>query len=131
MVLTKWLRAVNSREYRSGISYFCRIIRKHSAASWMVDATRLCAPPLKDQNWTVNKISDSLLQTPLNRIAFVTSNDLFIEVVTEKIKEKLHQKTSNQILMESFRTYSQAFDWLFATRDKEGLFREDVIQGQH
>lgn len=122
---SQWLRAVNSQEYRSSLIYFSRKIKAAKVSYWLADLTRLSSPNLHDQQWTAELIGSTVRSAKLKKIALVLPDDLFLEVVIEKIGEKVLQKTGNQVQISSFNNFQQACNWLESQIDIEGLFRQD------
>jgi hypothetical protein len=65
----------------------------------------------------------------LKKIAIVLPDDLFLELVMEKIKDGIAGE-SGWLAIEHFRSYAQALDWLKNGRDTEGLFRFTSLQSE-
>ncbi|MHC2993835.1 hypothetical protein OB13_20465, partial [Pontibacter sp. HJ8] len=60
IILTKWLCAVTSSEYRFAVRYVLKAIRKAKVDFWLIDATRMSTPALQDQKWTIDWTSAAL-----------------------------------------------------------------------
>ena len=126
LVQSQWLRAVDSSEYRKYLKRTCHAIKINSVVYWLADLTRLSSPNMIDQKWTAELVGKLISGTHLRRIALVLPDDLFLEVVIEKIGEQVVRKTKNQIQIAYFNTHESAFQWLLSVKDSEGLFREDL-----
>lgn len=125
LLQSQWLRAVNSQEYRSSLTYFSRKIKALKVNYWLADLTRLSSPNIHDQQWTAELLGATVRSAKLKKIALVLPDDLFLEVVIEKIGEEVLQKTGNQVQISSFSNPQEACEWLVSQVDIEGLFRQD------
>lgn len=122
---SRWLRAVDSYEYRLSITQSYKAIKINNAVCWLADFTRLSTPNMHDQKWTASVLSESLLVTKLRKIAFLLPDNLFMEVVIEKITEQLLQKTDNQIKVGLFSTLDLALEWLGIHPEADNILSED------
>jgi hypothetical protein len=125
LVQSQWLRAVDSIEYRKYTKKTCDTIEVNSVVWWLADLTKLSSPNMVDQKWTAELVGKRMSGTRLRKIALVLPDDLFLEVVVEKIGEQVERLTKNQIQIAYFNCYAAAFEWLLAAKDSEGLFRDD------
>lgn len=123
MVYSQWLRTVDSAEYRQALLSVCDLIRKSNANYWLLDLSRATSPTISDQNWTTDLLGQNLLQSHIRKIAFVLPDDLFMEVITEKVSTKVKMLTNNQIQIGRFSNLEVAQQWLGSRSDLEGLFR--------
>ncbi|WP_299700686.1 STAS/SEC14 domain-containing protein [uncultured Pontibacter sp.] len=126
LVQSQWLRAVDSAEYRRSLKKTYDAIKVNSVVCWLADITRLSSPNMIDQKWTAELLGKRMSATRLRKIALVLPDDLFLEVVVEKIGEQVVRMTKNQIQIAYFNSHASAFQWLLSRKDSEGLFREDI-----
>lgn len=112
VLLTKWLRAVNSQEYRESILSFYRFLKNEGVLYWVVDITRTASPDMHDQKWTTNLLGPGICETNLKKIAVILPDDLFLEVVSEKMAEEVLRLCGMQVEIAFFGDYGEAFDWL-------------------
>lgn len=124
LVQCQWLRGISSAEYRQGLEQACRVIETKPTVCWIIDATRLVAPNMSDQKWTTELIGHCMNQTKLRKIAFVLPDDLFSEVVAEKISSDVMQMNYNNIVIASFSSFEKGLHWLLSNTETEGLFRD-------
>jgi hypothetical protein len=50
IIITTWLCAVISREYRAVVTSVLKAVKKSRVDCWLIDANRLSTPALQDQN---------------------------------------------------------------------------------
>lgn len=126
LVQSQWLRAVDSTEYRKSLTKTYDTIKNNRVVCWLADATRLSTPNMIDQKWTANLVGERMSATALRKIALVLPDDLFLEVVAEKIGERIIRMTNNKIQIGYFNSHASALEWLIRLKDSEGLFRDDI-----
>jgi hypothetical protein len=126
LVQSQWLRAVDSTEYRKSLKRTYNTIKVNCVIGWLADLTRLSSPNMIDQKWTAELVGKRMSATRLRKIALVLPDDLFLEVVAEKIGEEVVRMTKNQIQIAYFNSHESAFQWLLSIKEKEGLFRDDI-----
>jgi hypothetical protein len=131
LVKCHWLRAISSSEYRLGMQQTCQVIESHHPVRWIIDATRLIAPNMADQKWTTELIGHCMNQVQLRKIALVLADDLFSEVVAEKISSRIMQMIRNPIKIASFNDFEKGMHWLLSDPETEGLFRDSVTHSNN
>ncbi|MBX0331820.1 STAS/SEC14 domain-containing protein [Pontibacter sp. HSC-14F20] len=125
LLSSQWLRVGNSTEYRQALINICRQLQKYNACGWLVDFSRMATPNMSDQNWTIELLGHSLPQTRLRKLALVLPDDLFLEVVVEKVSNSLLSMSGNQVQIAQFDDPDTAQQWLICCSDpNEGLFRD-------
>jgi hypothetical protein len=127
LIHSAWLRTVDSQEYRIALNYFIHFICMHKVSYWLADITQLSTPNMYDQKWTVELIGSLLQDSYLKKIAVVLKDDLFMEVVLERISEEVSRVSDRYVQIEVFNNPAHADKWLMASQDIEGLFREDIM----
>lgn len=130
LVCTRWLKTVSSRNYRSTVIHFFKVIKKYRPVYWLLDMNRLSSPTMDDQRWTMQYINQALKGTSIKKVAVVLPNDLLLELVMERIWEGVDEELKKRIPAEYFRMTSQALRWLLPAYETEGLFREEAVKGK-
>lgn len=121
---SQWLRVVNSNEYRLSLENICQQLEMNKALHWLADFSRMTSPNISDQNWTIELLGHHLPNTKLRRIALVLPDDLFLEVVVEKLSYSLLKMVDNKVQIGHFTDMDVAQRWLVSSNDlEEGLFR--------
>lgn len=124
LLSSQWLRVVNSTEYRQALVNVCKRLRKSNAMGWLVDFSHTTTPNMSDQNWTIELLGHSLPLTKLRKLALVLPDDLFLEVVVEKVSNSLLSMSNNKVQIAYFADPCAAQQWLTSSNDPcEGLFR--------
>ncbi|GAB3200926.1 hypothetical protein GCM10027293_22810 [Pontibacter aydingkolensis] len=111
-VLTvRWLRPVQSSEYRNGIQKVGHTLINQKLERILINNQRLGVPPLDDQNWLTKTLTDIVSASHLKRIAIVTSNDTFQQLANESVDCKIK---SLGALYKPYYFFSEeeAFEWL-------------------
>ena len=124
LLLTKWLRTVNSQEYRASLLSFYQSVIDNQILYWIVDVTRISSPDMPDQKWTIDLLGPGICDTHLKRIAFILPDDLFLEVVTEKMADEVLKLCEGQVEIAYFRDYEQAFSWLHVFLNIANMHKE-------
>lgn len=127
MIQSAWLRAVDSEEYRVGIKHFFKRIRTSRVANCLLDFTRGSTPNINDQKWTAEFFGKGMHNTAVSKFAIVLPDDLFLEVVLEKIREGVIRLSDESLQIAFFNELDGAYTWLGAHMDTEGLFRSDLM----
>ncbi|PVY42167.1 STAS/SEC14 domain-containing protein [Pontibacter virosus] len=124
LISSQWLRVVNSYEYRQALVNVCKQLQNSNAMCWLVDFSRVSTPNMSDQSWTIELLGHSLPHTKLRKLALVLPDDLFLEVVVEKVSDSLLSMTNNKVQIAHFADSGAAQQWLVSCSDPdEGLFR--------
>lgn len=126
LLRSHWVRAVNSCEYRQSITAACQMFRSTGASSWLADARTLSSPNMTDQNWTAGLLGRCLPNTNMRKIAIILPDDLFLEVVAEKIAAQIERMTPSHIQINHFAHEQLALCWLVSMSEHEGLFRDTL-----
>jgi hypothetical protein len=109
---SRWLRVVNSAEFREGMLYIEDCIVKHSLITWLFDALKLGAPVLLDQRWTVEHVIAILEKTELKKVALIMPGDYIMHMIGEKMRKMVYHTFGKRILLECFSREDHAFFWL-------------------
>lgn len=124
LLSSQWLRVVNSTEYRQALMNVCKRLQKSNAMGWLVDFSNMTSPNMSDQSWTIELLGHSLPLTKLRKLALVLPDDLFLEVVVEKVSNSLLSMSGNKLQIAYFADSCTAQQWLASSSDPcEGLFR--------
>jgi hypothetical protein len=127
LLFTKWLRAVNTQEYRLSVLHCMDALNNSKVYYWLIDITRIFSPAMNDQKWTTELIGPAICHTLLKKIAVVIPDDLFLEVVAEKMGEEVLRLCDDQVKIAYFRHYEQALNWLQISLDPDQVFRQDTL----
>lgn len=123
-ISSRWLRVGNSAEYRQALVDTCKQLHKSNAMGWLVDFSRMTSPDMRDQNWTLDLLTQSLPHTKLRKLAVVLPDDLFLEVAVERVRDGLLNVSNINLQIAQFSDSSAAQHWLVSDNDPcEGLFR--------
>ena len=124
LLSSHWLRVVNSAEYRQALIKSCKQLQESKAMCWLVDFNNFSTPNMSDQRWTIDLLSHSLPQTKLRKLALVLPDNLFLEVVLEKLSNSLLNMPNIKVQIAHFADPNTAQQWLASAKDPcEGLFR--------
>jgi hypothetical protein len=127
LVHSAWLRSVDSHEYRIALNHFIHCVCMHKVSYWLADITQLSTPNMYDQKWTADLIGSILHQTYLKKIAVVLKDDLFMEVVLERMGDEVFKMTDTYVQIAIFHDLGHADDWLKTNQNVEGLFRDESM----
>jgi hypothetical protein len=116
---SRWLRVVDSTEFREGLLYVEDCIVKHQLLTWLFDALKLGAPVLLDQRWTVEHIIAILEKTELRKVALIMPGDYIMHMIGEKMRKKVYSTFGKKILLECFSREEHALFWLNSTETSE------------
>ncbi|PKV75096.1 STAS/SEC14 domain-containing protein [Pontibacter ramchanderi] len=123
LLSSQWLRVVNSKEYRQAILRICKQLQKSNASGWLIDISRMATLNMSDQHWTIEMLGHELPQTKLRKLALVLPDDLFLEVVVEKVSNSLLHMFRPDFQIAHFSDPTAAQKWLISSNDPyEGLF---------
>lgn len=124
LLSSHWLRVVNSAEYRQAILKSCKQLQESNAQCWLVDFNNFTTPNMSDQSWTIDLLGHNLPHTKLQKLALVLPDNLFLEVVVEKVSNSLLNMPNNKVQIAHFADPEAAQQWLASSKDPcEGLFR--------
>ncbi|MFD1188371.1 hypothetical protein, partial [Pontibacter rugosus] len=112
-IRSKWLRSVNSQEYREGMLYTHKLITEHNLFFWIYDASRYSAPNVSDQVWLTNVFTPLLTQTNLKKTASILSGDVIMQMVAEQIRVKALPIMIDKLQYQSFHDLESAEEWIF------------------
>ncbi|MEJ8804277.1 hypothetical protein [Pontibacter sp. H249] len=109
----KWLRSVDSHEYRLGIQKGIQALVKHQPKKMMINNQRLGVPSLNDQKWLLDVATETLRSCILTKIAVVNSVDAMQQLALEQVGTKIRNSC---IDYQSYYFYSEeeALEWLTA-----------------
>ena len=111
MISLRWLKPVNSTEFRCGVQKVGQLIREQYLEKFMVNNQNLGVLSVQDQSWVMQQMCNIITETNLSRIAVVSSENTLQQMVTETIDRKIQQ---NSKLYEPayFFTEDEAIEWL-------------------
>lgn len=122
---------MNSEEYRESVLNLYQSLTNNRILYWIVDITRLTSPAMNDQKWTINLFGPGICDTHLQKIAIILPDDLFLEVVTEKIADEALRLCGGQVEIAYFRDYEQAFNWLHVFINIDNIYKERTCLGEN
>ncbi|WP_276496250.1 hypothetical protein [Pontibacter litorisediminis] len=114
LLTLRWLRPVQSREYRYGVLLAGRALMAHKLERLLVDNRRLGIPSLEDQAWLTNVSIEILAKSRLTRMAIIPSFDWLQQMATEAVGCKIKGAVPTY-LSSYFLTESEALEWLQET----------------
>lgn len=107
----RWLKQVESADYKYGIQTLCSTLSEHKLEKVMINNQRLGAISLPDQSWLSNKIIEVISGNNLKRMAVITSKDSLQLLVNEAVDKKV--KSKNNLYDPSyFFSEDEAMEWL-------------------
>jgi hypothetical protein len=121
-LISRWLRIVDSAEFREGLVYIQSCIEKQNLNSWLFVAMHFAPPALMEQRWTVEHIVTLLEKTTLKKIALVLPDDGILYTVGNRMRKKIYHTFGQKILLECFSREDHALFWLNGAEATEAWY---------
>ncbi|MER2999248.1 hypothetical protein [Pontibacter populi] len=113
MVETRWLGFASSSGYRDGLEHYLEVARKHEIKLWLGDYRLARVVRMDDQEWAAKEWFPKFLPvaTGIEKMARVQSDDVFSQMSSDSMKEKL-DISGLPFLFSEFKNYENARAWL-------------------
>ncbi|MDX5438545.1 MAG: hypothetical protein LPK03_15185 [Pontibacter sp.] len=111
LISLRWLKQVNSPEFRNGIEKVGQLIREQHLDKFMVNNQNLGVLSVQDQGWVMQQMCSIITETNLSRIAVVSSENTLQQLVTETIDQKI-KENSKLYMPNYFFSEEEALEWL-------------------
>ncbi|WP_162426595.1 hypothetical protein [Pontibacter pudoricolor] len=113
MVETCWLGFASSNGYRDGLEHYLEAARKYEVKFWMGDYRLARVVRMDDQEWAANEWFPRFMPvaTGIEKMARVQSEDVFSQMSSDSMKEKL-DISGLPFLFSEFKNYEDAKAWL-------------------
>ena len=111
ILLVRWLRNVQSHEYRSGIEQIGHILLKQGIDKLLVNNQRMGVLTMDDQGWLAEISIKVFSVINLKKLAIVSSTD-FMQQYTNEILDKRVKESTPYFPTEYFLTEREGLEWL-------------------
>lgn len=113
LVETRWLAFAPSKDYRDGLGRYLEAISQNDVKLWLGDYRLARVIRLEDQQWAAKEWFPQFLPVAngIERMARVQSEDLFSQMSSDNLKEKLDIK-GLPFSFSEFKYYDDAKAWL-------------------
>ncbi|PKV76262.1 hypothetical protein [Pontibacter ramchanderi] len=92
-LLVRWLRPVQSHEYRLGIEETGRVLLKLGLEKLLVNNQRMGVLTMDDQGWLAAISIRMISQSNLKQLAIISSTDFFQQHTNEKLDSRVKEQT--------------------------------------
>ena len=116
LAIVRWLRPLQSKEYRYGVLKVGQALLDNHIQKLLVDSRRLGSPTLKDQAWVAEKMRDIFGRCGLRRLARLQSHDIFHQMAAEAVYKKVLQAPA-PYRMREFSSEEDALEWLLGPNE--------------
>ena len=111
LLTVRWLRPVESREYRYGVLKAARALQLNKLEKMLINNQRLGIPALDDQRWLCAVSINVLSRCRLKRMAIISSHDTLQQITNETVGKKV--KNANIAYQSGyFLCEDEALEWL-------------------
>ncbi|MBF8962945.1 hypothetical protein I0P70_06790 [Pontibacter sp. FD36] len=93
MLLVRWLRPVQSHEYRFGIEETGRVLLELGLEKLIVNNQRMGVLTMDDQGWLASISIRMISQSKLKQLAIISSTDFFQQHTNEKLDSRVKEQT--------------------------------------
>ncbi|WP_143732086.1 hypothetical protein [Pontibacter lucknowensis] len=93
MLLVRWLRPVQSHEYRFGIEETGRVLLELGLQKLLVNNQRMGVLTMDDQGWLAAISIRMISQSKLKQLAIISSTDFFQQHTNEKLDGRVKEQT--------------------------------------
>ena len=111
ILLARWLRNVQSREYRSGIEQIEHILLKQGIDKLLVNNQRMGVLTMDDQGWLAEISIKVFSSISLKKLAVVSSTDC-MQQYTNEILDKRVKEATPYFSTEYFLSEREGLEWL-------------------
>ena len=106
----EWKGFASSNEIRAAALRSLEFVNEYGISRWLSDRRKMKAIRQQDQQWTVEEYIPKVLESPLQRIATIVSEDMFNNMAIEQILKRSGGLGS--IAMRNFDNAAEAMEWL-------------------
>ncbi|SIT85600.1 hypothetical protein SAMN05444128_1568 [Pontibacter indicus] len=93
MLLVRWLRPVNSHEYRLGIEETGRVLLEMGLQKLLINNQRMGVLTMDDQGWLAAISIRTISQSNLKQLAIISSTNFFQQHTNEKLDRRVKEQT--------------------------------------
>ncbi|MDO6388981.1 hypothetical protein Q4E40_02495 [Pontibacter sp. BT731] len=93
LLLVRWLRPVQSHEYRSGIEETGRVLLELGLEKLLVNNQRMGVLTMDNQGWLATISIQMISQSNLKQLAIISSTDFFQQHTNEKLDSRVKEQT--------------------------------------
>lgn len=118
LLLSTWLRPIQSHEFHAGAEYLLSLLKARKAKSFLCDSRYRDPLSVAGRAWFKNVYVARMKQTALTRVALVTSIDLLLDSELELLVSYLNLALENQVKHQKFETEESALEWLLQPKQQ-------------
>ncbi len=107
----RWLRPVQSHEYRHGITETGKVLLPRKLEKLLVNNQRMGVLTMDDQAWLARISIEVISQSSLRRLAIVSSTDIMQQLTNETLDAQVKQSTP-YFKTRYFYSEQEAVEWL-------------------
>ncbi|AKQ45165.1 hypothetical protein TH63_05205 [Rufibacter radiotolerans] len=113
LIETRWLQFATSNEYRAGLNQYLEAVSRNEVRLWLGDYRLGKVVKLEDQEWAAKDWFTRFLplSTGIEKMARVQAQDIFSQISSDGMKEKL-DIDGLPFQFSEFKYYESAKDWL-------------------
>ena len=111
ILLVRWLRSVQSQEYRDGIGETGRILLAHNLDKLLVNNQRMGVLTMDDQGWLAKISIEVISKSNLKRLAIISSTNMLQQLTNEVLDKKVKDATPF-FDTQYFLSEEEALEWL-------------------
>lgn len=111
MLLVRWLRPVQSHEYRLGIEETGRKLLELELQKLLVNNQRMGVLTMDDQGWLATTSVRMISQSSLKQLAIISSTDFFQQHTNEVLDARVKEETPH-FETKYFLTEREGQEWL-------------------
>ena len=108
-VIMQWKSFATSEEFRYGLNEGLKLIQQKNASNWLADLRKMEAIDPEDEQWSNENWFPRALQTGINRMALVPSEDVFNSISVENI---MNSVAGTGLVTHYFKEADEAKSWL-------------------
>lgn len=112
----RWLRHVGDKEFMETISavkdHYVRLYPDNTSLGWLCNTGDLEIVDNDVMNWLNTEFMPSLIGSGARNLAFVVSDNIFVQVAVEHSVQKLDDETGSEIHFRYFNSEEEARQWL-------------------
>ncbi|HEY4650159.1 MAG TPA: hypothetical protein VIG72_02045 [Pontibacter sp.] len=112
LLYCRWLRDVNTTEYKAGLDRVHHLLVTHNIQLWLQDSTPLQPRTADVLRWTTEEFGLLLIQSPLKQLAVVAPPTSPHFAVLRSLREKAYRIFGRTKQLELFETHEEALRWL-------------------
>lgn len=106
----EWKGFASSNKIRSTALKSLEVVNKYELTRWLADRRKMKAIRQQDQQWTIDEFIPKMLESPLQRMATVVSQDLFNRMAIENMIKR--SGGLGGIMLREFDNVEEAMAWI-------------------